>query len=322
MDVDRFVEQHLYALSGSFLFVIDLPGARLVYSDPCGSRSAVFDPQARLAGATGPLLLGPEAAARFDRELYEALDIVHDGWFPAGLTAHRGVERLLVNHYLDLDRWTQHRHWPSAPIPQAEPEAACRRVLDTTRRTVEALHATGAISVSLTAGNETRFMLAACRGIAPELDYVTAHGPAAALDVDRAHELASRFGLRHCVLPWRRATQAEAEDWQRRAGYCIGGGKMRNHPTVAPLEGRIFVAGFGGEMGAGVSVAALRHGRYRDRRGHPLCPASACPPIRGRARRRLSRPGCPVSTALIRSSSSTSRIWSSASAVGRSPSPM
>ena len=249
MDVDRLVEEHVYSFSGSFLFVLDLPGVRRLYLDACGSRTAVFDPQARLAGATGPLLLGPEAADRMDRELYGALDVVHDGWFPAGLTAHRGVERLLVNHYLDLDRWTQHRHWPSAPIPQADLEAACGRVLEATRRTVKALHASEELAVSLTAGNETRFILAACRGMAPELNFVTADVPDAALDVHQARELARRFGLHHSVLPNRRADAQQAEDWQRRAGFCIGGSNMWNHPTVAPLKGRMLIAGNGGETG-------------------------------------------------------------------------
>jgi hypothetical protein len=250
--VDRFVEEHIYALSGSFLFVLDIAGTRRLYLDACGSRSAVFDRDAGLAGATAPLLLGPQASAeRFERELYEALDIRHEGWFPAGLTAHKGVERVLVNHYLDLDSWTQHRHWPSAAPEQAgDPEAACARVLEATRRTVEALHKAGPVAVSLTGGNETRVILAACRALAPELEFLTVEGPAPSLDLDLARELARRFGLRHTILPCRRAEPAQADDWHLRAGLCIGGPNMWNHPSILALAGKkTFIAGFGGEIG-------------------------------------------------------------------------
>jgi hypothetical protein len=281
-DADRFVEEQIYALSGSFLFVLDVAGVRRLYLDACGSRSAVFDRQAGLAGATAPLLLGPEATAeRFDRELYEALDIRHEGWFPAGLTAHRGVERVLVNHYLDLDSWTQHRHWPTAPIaPAADPQTACARVLDATRRTVEALGAAEPLAVALTAGNETRVILAACRSLAPGLEFVTARGAAAAgLDLDRARELAERFGLRHSVLPHRRADAEEAADWHRRAGLCIGGPNMWNHPTVSPLAGRTFIAGFGGEIGraffwrrSDTAATAIDADRLLPRFGMPFHP--------------------------------------------------
>lgn len=254
-DWDGFVERQVYRMAGSFAFVLDLPGARRLYLDACGTRSAVYTSEPGLAGATAPLLLGPEAAAaRFDAALHAALGVEHEGWLPGGLTAHRGVRRLLANHWLDLDLGTVHRHWPIVPILQADdPLAACRIIVDETRAVIDALHAAGPTAIALTAGNDTRFLLAACQGIAKEMDFVIAKGRNSALDELRAKELAARFGLRLRTLPYRRADASRAADWHARAGQCVGGGNMWSQPRMDPLaaEGRTLIAGFCGELGRG-----------------------------------------------------------------------
>ncbi|RMF41745.1 MAG: hypothetical protein D6754_00330 [Alphaproteobacteria bacterium] len=253
-DPDGFVETGVYALGGSFLFLLDIPGARRLYLDADGSLSAVFEPATGRAASTAGVLLSAQAyAARFRRKLYAHLNVLRDGWFPAGLTAHEGVTRLLVNHCLDFDRMTQARHWPKAQIPiTGDPQAACARIMASTRATIDALRRTGPARMTLTAGNETRMLLAACRDIATELEFVTVSGPSTRLDCDRARELAARFGLKLRLLPIRHADAAGAAEWHARAGHCIGGPNMVTHPTIAPLAGPgWFIGGLGGEIGRG-----------------------------------------------------------------------
>ncbi|MEO1686306.1 MAG: hypothetical protein AAFU61_00200 [Pseudomonadota bacterium] len=256
---DDFAERTVLGrLSGTYLLILDGgkreggPGRRRLYLDACGSRSAVFDAAAGLAAATAPALLGPQAAARFDAPLHAALNIEGEGWFPAGLTAHRGVTRVLTNHALDLDAWTQTRIWPRDAIPVTDdPEAACRVILADARATARALIDDRPCAMSLTAGNETRFLLAACRDFAKDIDFVTAEGPNADLDLHRAKELAARFGLRRRTLPRALADEARAAEWHARAGQAIGGGNRVEHPATDPLKGagKTLIAGFGGEIG-------------------------------------------------------------------------
>jgi len=122
-----------------------------------------------------------------------------------------------------------------------------------TRATIDALRKAGAISMALTGGSDTRFLLAACRDIATKLEFVTVDSPEARLDRIRACELAARFGLTHRLLPLTIADNAGADDWSARTGYCVGGVNIRNHPTIIrPLEGRdFFIGGVGGEIGRG-----------------------------------------------------------------------
>lgn len=253
-DVDAFVEQDIYGLAGRFVFVLDDQEYRRVYLDACGSVPVVYDPETGLAASSTGLLLDAQAYRdRFASELYEHLHVRRDGWFPAGLTAHRGINRLLPNHYLDLQSMSTVRHWPKGTITATtEPDAACRRIVSSTRSVIDACLEAGPVAMSLTAGNETRLLLAAAREAIEGIETVTVDHREGRLDRVRAQELAERFNLRHTCLPVVVAGPQQAEDWHARAGHCLGGPNMRSHPTVAALSSfSFFLGGMGGEIGRG-----------------------------------------------------------------------
>lgn len=251
--IDNFVETGLYRLAGSFLFILDAAGKTRIYLDANGSLSLVFDTAARTAAATSAVLLGEtEYESRFRKDMYDALDVENAGWFTAGLTAHRGVRRLLCNHYLDLDCWTVHRHWPLGVIETAHDAISTyQRICDRVTRTIDILADDGRTSVALTAGFDSRLLLACCRNLLDRVSFVTVDAPAGEVDVAVARKLARLFGLRHEVLPYREATPKQIELWRLRAGHCVGGNNVKLHPSVVPLEGRYFVGGLGGEIGRG-----------------------------------------------------------------------
>jgi hypothetical protein len=251
--IDDAVERHIYRLAGSFIFILDIPACRRIYLDADGSKSLVYEPAARRAGSTAMTLLNrQDYLQRLQQDRYRALGIDGSGWFTAGLTAHAGISRLLCNHYLDLDTWTAHRHWPRQPIaPSHDPAAAFNDLVGRVQATIAALAGDRDVSVALTAGLDSRFLLAASRPFVDQVSFVTVAAPAGALDVAVGRDLANRYGLRHEVLPYRRATAEQAQAWQIRAGHCISGVNMTMHPSVAPLRERYFVGGLGGEVGRG-----------------------------------------------------------------------
>jgi hypothetical protein len=252
-DLDDLVETCIYRLAGSFLFVLDALGSRRIYLDADGTLSVVYDGEAKVAGATAAVLLDREGyRERFRTKLYKTLDVDNAGWFTAGLTAHEGVSRLLCNHYLDLDSWTAKRHWPLAPVTISEdPTSACARICERITATTAVLSGAGPTSVALTAGHDSRLLLACSRHLLADLSFVTVAAPTADVDVACATRLARQFGLRHEILPYREATPAEADLWRYRAGHCVGGNNVKMHPSVRPLEGRYFIGGLGGEVGRG-----------------------------------------------------------------------
>ena len=253
-DMDDFVERNIHALGGSFIFILDHPRGRRVYLDACGSLSAVYDPETRRVGATAPALLSPEEAAdRFRRDLYDRLGVHREGWFPGGLTAHEGVSRLMPNFHLDLADFTVRRHWPGAPISEdPDPEAACERIMCSCEAIIGAVTGRGETFTGLTAGNETRLLVAASGKTLDANTFVTVEVTDPPLDVDIAKLLARRFGLRHRTLPLVISSEAEAADWQARNGNCVGGAAMGSYMTVQALgSGITLIGGAAGEVGRG-----------------------------------------------------------------------
>lgn len=252
-DIDAFVENAIYRLTGSFLFILCTEKFRRIYLDANGTLSVVYDAEARVAGATAAVLLDPaEYRRRFRTRLYKALDVPNAGWFTGDLTAHVGIHRLICNHYLDLDRWTMKRHWPTAAIEaSANPTATCARLFSRVTDTIEILSRTGQVSVGLTAGHDSRLLLACCRNLLDNVSFVTVNAPGADVDVGCARRLARRFKLAHALLPYREATAEDANLWQLRTGHCVGGNNVKMHPSVQPLEGKYFIGGLGGEVGRG-----------------------------------------------------------------------
>lgn len=249
---EQAVEDLVYAFGGRWVFVYCDGPARRIYLDADGSNSLVYDPEAGLAASTTGLLLDDEAyRERFDGELHRRLDVPRAGWFPSTLTAHRGIHRLLCNHFLDLSKWTAQRHWPRDDLRwTSDTKAHALRIAEIARNTAEPLVRSYSSVFALTGGNETRFLLAAYRPLVQDLEFVTVAIPGTELDVHHAKQLATRFGLRHRCLGARRASLAEAQAWQYGAGHCVGGLNMHYHPSIQPLSSYdYFVGGLGGEIG-------------------------------------------------------------------------
>lgn len=253
-DPDGFAETHIFALGGSFIFILATGDHKRVYLDACGSLSAVYEPATGRVAATAPALLDAQSVReRFRAGLYDRLGVRREGWFPAGLTAHEGITRLMPNFYLDLDGFTTRRHWPLAPIAtDPDPQAMCAAIMDSSTAILGLVYRQSPVFTALTAGNETRMMLAASRDHLDATTFATVEVKDPPLDRDRARELVKRFGLRHRMLPILLANEAGANDWHARNGQCMGGPNMTSFPTVQALGRDIwFVGGLGGEIGRG-----------------------------------------------------------------------
>ncbi len=248
--LDRAVEDFAYRYGGSWLFLLGA-GVNRLYVDCTGSRSVVFSPEQQTAAATTGLLLNDdEYQHAFRSDLYADLGVEDAGWFPGGYTAHRGVHRLLPNHYLSLDTWTTHRHWPVDSIPNLSVEAASQIVSDITLRGSQAIVESGLTLQGLTGGTETRFMLAANRALTDNLSFVTLAGPTAKRDMTLASRVVELTGINHRFLELRQADSQEQTDWLFKAGHCITGNNMVNHPSLAPLSNYdALLGGLGGEVG-------------------------------------------------------------------------
>lgn len=243
----------LLALGGRFVWICLIGAIARLYPDAGTQVSVVWDREARAAGTTATAILDDTTyAARFDHAEFATLRLPGGDWFPAGLTAHSGVMRLLPNHYLDLQDWSAHR-FDLMPVgtDAIGADDCVKGIIATIQAQLTALlDGPRQVALALTAGYETRSLLACARDWTDRISFVTVTGSGRhKTDTILARRLAAGFDLTHRELPRQAADQQAQRRYLRRSGHCVGDSNLRYHPSIAPLAAdHVLVGGVGGEV--------------------------------------------------------------------------
>lgn len=253
-DIDLFCEQIFDAVGGRFLWIVSYKDVCRIYPDCSAQIPVVYDRKAKLVGTSAHALFDDEEyAARFDQRTYDNLHIEGEGWFPAGLTAHKGLSRVFANHYLDLETFQVHRVWPKDEVAEAtDVDALVDEYISIIQAQIETLaKGTKKVGIALTAGLDTRVLLACSRPLKDDIEFLTVVGEDIhAIDSVLSARIAKKFGLRHVTLPRVTATREQRELFLRRGGHCNGDTNSRFHPSVWPIaHSHVFVGGLGAEQG-------------------------------------------------------------------------
>ncbi|WP_232210433.1 hypothetical protein [Nitrococcus mobilis] len=242
----RFVEgdlpDDLYEMGGPWaVFHLD---KRTLYTDAFGHFSLVYG-HGRVA--TNPDLI----PASDNATLVGLMDIpVPDNWYPFGLTPKNGVSRLLPNHYLDLNSWSQHRLWPKEnPRGTITIDEAATIIGLVVRHNINAVSSKHPLQLPLTAGYDSRMLLACARDHVAQLQCHThnAHPATGRLDVVTAPRLCKQQSIPHQTLKNVEAPQARKDEWLKRAGRSAAGASYNIAGSSFPYNGRTRLTGHGGE---------------------------------------------------------------------------
>jgi hypothetical protein len=84
-------------------------------------------------------------------------------------TYYKNIKHLLPNHYLDIDTLTSCRYWPAERIQSLDLEDAVDRSCNFLQGALKAAAFRQPLMVAVTAGTDSRTMLAASRGIADKI---------------------------------------------------------------------------------------------------------------------------------------------------------
>lgn len=124
-------------------------------------------------------------------------------WLPGESSAYVGVRHLLPNHYLDLSSGKSHRYWPVEDLGALDLQdcvEASARILE---GLLESASRRFGLVIAVTAGRDSRLVLAATRRIARGVSYMTLRKPGKPVaDVDVPTRLLRRLRLRHNIMPW------------------------------------------------------------------------------------------------------------------------
>jgi hypothetical protein len=243
-------------LFGSFAIVIVVDRRSYLYLDSCGCLSAVYSPDLRIAGATAYAILSPDSYEKyFQKDLYSRLDVLHEGWFPSGLTAHSNINRLLCNHRLDLQSFTVNRHWPrSVPVREIEGKELLQKIADTAKTNLNIVRNNFNSAMALTGGYDSRCLLSlAFEHRKKMVTYIVdAKSAASDMDVHVSKKVSARVGINHKVLPLVETPADVITQWHFRSGHAIGGTNSYIHTALAQLDGvEALIEGFGSEVAKG-----------------------------------------------------------------------
>jgi len=243
-------EAALYEYGGRFAAVLLGAGAGRLYLDAAGSLGVVYCPAHRMAASTTTLI--PRDGDCGDAIIPELGIPARDGSYPFGLTPRRGAWRLMPNHFLDLLSWQAVRHWPAGDLAPADPPRAVAEVASILRRHIAAMAREAPLHMSLTAGRDTRMMLACAREHVDRIAFYTVRLPnePAKLDCQVAPKIARRLGLRHVIIDLEDVSEADGAEWLYRTGGCAGGLHPQMFRTMERLDpARPILLGTGGELG-------------------------------------------------------------------------
>lgn len=199
-------------LGGRWIIVVQHAGRAWLFNDATGARhicharidgAVVCSSQAGLIAELHQLQIDP-AAQDFVRARGDSdLDVY---WLPGDRTLYREVRALLPNHVLDLQSGAVVRDWPGAPLPVLDHASVLARSQQTLRGFLAAAHRRGGgLSVPMTAGWDSRLVLAMCQPHAADLYCYTLIYPnqsRANRDVAVPARLLRKLGLTHHVISY------------------------------------------------------------------------------------------------------------------------
>lgn len=241
------VEDLLDELAGSFVaIIIGLDDPR-VYLDALGSMGVVYSADQRIVASS--VFLIPYSRGSDDRVGFVRGRAARPPHLYFGLTVRTSVDWLLPGHYLNLSTWQAVRHWPRRGVDfTTEIEETVEFVGHRLRRNISAVVEIGRTQMSLTAGKDTRMLLACARDFISDIDFVTdVHVDRGGyFDVAVARHLARKAGLHHRVVyrPQRKNSELarllyrtsgfSAYDWRSQKA---GGATSRDNQTIPHISG-------------------------------------------------------------------------------------
>lgn len=199
----------LHRLSGRFALFAHIGGRLYAFHDACGLRTVFYteSPAGLLVGSSTEVLKTAAPLTRGEQyRVYLESSYVRnrkEHFLPAGLTLYDGVHLLTPNHYLELAEARQIRYWPDRKIHSRDPASVVEETSAMLDGSLRAAHQRYPLALSMTAGWDSRLLLALSRDFSREIYYYTLKYRSLnekSHDIAIPRDLLRRLGLTHTVI--------------------------------------------------------------------------------------------------------------------------
>jgi hypothetical protein len=204
----------------------------VVFHDATGMRQVYFahDDNGTLWCGSSPCLLS--RIIGLEPDLQNRQQLLRDGVFsqyvdhfwPGNGSAFLGIQRLLPNHYLDAITSQVSRFWPRIPMPVLSEDKSISLCAATLTGSISAAAARFPLALAITAGLDSRLLLAASRGVAEKLSFYTLKRPgmhSISPDVRVPRRLLGDLGLRHRLISVQRVSSGLINDTLHNTFYPV-----------------------------------------------------------------------------------------------------
>ena len=194
---------------GRWILVVDNGQAVSLFNDPTGYRQVFYSCTGShgLWCASQPGLLAQVLNLPVDEE---ALAFIRNYqkrepqyYWPGDSSLYKEVRHLLPNHFLDLETGACHRYWPTHDLTMRPLEQVVKENTELLQGLIESASHRFELALSITAGRDTRLLLAASKAVRDRLYCFTmmywdlnSDSP----DIQIPSRLLSRLGLPHHVI--------------------------------------------------------------------------------------------------------------------------
>lgn len=175
------VFKYVMTTGGRYVLIVKLNGKRISFSDPAGFRQIFYmeDSSGGIWLVSQPSILAHifnlTVDEKIETDLYR-IPLFANGveyWYPGTITAYSRITHLLPNHYLDFDELSQKRFWPADSIPEVSTDECLNQCAEILRGLYWSLENRYELSQTITAGIDSRLILAASRFVGDRIYYLT-----------------------------------------------------------------------------------------------------------------------------------------------------
>jgi len=201
----------LSPVGGRYAIVVRQGEMIRIFGDCAGFRQIFFlkEDECPLWCSSQPALLSEVVPIEEDKAVWQDLaDLpmfknTTEYWFPGNRTVMKNVFHLRPNHYLDLRTGETVRYWPRDRISRYSVEECAKKACAVLQGLLECATKRFDVALGITAGLDTRVLLAASKGVAERVYFFThthARLDENGADIRVPREILTRFGLRHHLV--------------------------------------------------------------------------------------------------------------------------
>jgi hypothetical protein len=200
-------------LGGRWVLIVHHGGRTVVLHDACAQRQVFFT----TGDYDGPFMCASEPAVMAEKLGLgmnpEAVDFIRSRkvddfeiyWMPGDTTLYAEINALLPNHLLSLHDRKPSRYWPQARPPEVDLEHALHQSIGMLGGIMESAARRFPLSIPMTAGWDSRLVLALNRTRASTLHTYTLCYPGdseKSRDIAVPRRLLEKLGVRHHLVPY------------------------------------------------------------------------------------------------------------------------